>query len=418
MQAGCVHDVAGWDWGQGLPSATSALLQAVEVAAAAEPRPADALLPSPPSWKRQHHHERLPSPPTDACQHPAQVITGPAVAAPALLLALAAEAQPQVPAVAVDSSSGPGANTAITSSEVEHSQPPLPVLRPVVRRASQQGFPLAGPLPCQVSQGAQLASRPDVVPATHFASLQGLTIAPSLCRPAELAKLPPSSLALQSKLQATAGGQLPHQGQGPHRTLQSPFAAMIELPMRDQPTQTAAALVDPSPPNVCRHCDSQLAGPPAHALHHGAPLPASQADQLQAHHSLLGQATLAEWQVCDTAKLQRERPLLGLDDRVHDTLRLPLSPSSVRPNGEASVLQPLAKAQAKTLPAGSVLQSSSGKKMQSLFHQLGMRDYKLGLHTSQPVSQSDLLPGRNVVVATASVTDLAHLLIPPSNWCW
>lgn len=412
-------DVAGWDWGQGLPSATSALLQAVEVAAAAEPRPGDALLPSPPSWKRQHHHERLPSPPTDARQHQAKVITGAAVAAPALLLALAAEGQPHMPAVAVDPSSGPGAKVAITSSKVEQSQPPLPVLRPVVRRASQQGFTLASPLPRQVSQGAQLASRPDADPATQFASLQGLTIAPALRSPAELAKLPPADHSLLFKPQSTAGGLQSCQEQQPHRTQRSPFAAMANLPMRDQPSQTAAALLDPSPSNAYEHCDSQLAGPLAHALHHGASQAGSQADQLHAHQSLLGQATLAEWQECATAqKLQRERPSSGLDDRVHHTLRLPLSPSSVRPNGEASVLQPLVKGQAKTIPSGSVLQSSSGKKMQSLYHPLGIRDYKLGLQASQPVSQSDLLPGRNVVVANASVTDLAHLLVPPSHWCW
>lgn len=410
--------MAGWDWGRDLPSATSALLQAVEVAAAAEPRPSDALLPSPPSWKRhQRDVQPLPSP-TDAIGRQPKATTT-AVAAPALLLALAADPQSHVPAFAAGPSSEPAAIRRLT---VEDSQSPPLVCRPVVHRQPQRQFSLASPVPPHASPAPQPASRANANPATHAAGFEdsitassgfeGFPTETAIRRPAELVKLPLADHALVFRPQATAGSLQPRQGERAGSVLQSPFAAMADLPMRHQPGQTATAQPAPSSIVMQGHPDCQLAWSSAHALQHAGPQAVNQGHQVHAHQVLLGPAKPAEQQDRYSAqKLQREKLPPGLDSKAHHTLRLPLSPSSV------NVLQPLAKAQAKALPWSSFLQSNSSK-MHSLFHAQGLFDFKLGTQPGQPVSQSDLLPGRNVVVANASVTDLAHLLLPPSHWCW
>ena len=414
--------LAGWDWGQDLPSATSALLQAVEVAAAAEP--GDALLPSPPSWKRQHRDACLPSLHTTALQDQAGITTA-AVAAPASLLAVASDARSHLPEqTAGDPDIRLGANVATSSSfDVGHSQAPLPVFRPAVRRPSQQDFTMATLLPEQASKGAQVANRADAEGAVQSTPFQGLASAPSLNASGCLVRSPLADQVWHWEQQAksdsnlAAGSLHPGQGEQPNNmmpVLQSPFAAIAALPMYQQPIQTAAAQAVPLASASERHLAPQVPSPLTDA--EAAAQAAIQARLPYAQGSLLGQANIPQQQKdhFGAQKLHRETPLSGLGKKAQPTLRLPLSPSCVRSNGEASVLQPLARAHARSLHHGSGLHSSTSKP-QSLHH---LRDCKLGSKASQPVCHSELLPGRNVVVTNAGGTDLAHLLVPPSQWCW
>ena len=239
--------LAGWDWGQDLPSATSALLQAVEVAAAAEP--GDALLPSPPSWKRQHRDVCLPSIHTTALQDQAATA---ALTAPASLLALASDAHSHLPEqTSGDPDTRLGANVATTSNfKVKHSQAPLSVFQPVVHWPSQQDLAMASPLPEQASKGAQVANRADAEGAVHSAPFQGLASASSLDASGHLVRSPLADQGWHWEQQANsdsnpaAGSLQPGQGEQANSmmpVLQSPFAAVAALPMCYQPAQTAAA---------------------------------------------------------------------------------------------------------------------------------------------------------------------------------
>lgn len=415
-----VYMLAGWDWGQGLPSATSALLQAVEVAAAAEP--GDTILPSPPSWKRQHPDACSPSPHLTALKSPDDIAAA-AVAAPASLPALASDAHIHLAEqTAADPVTRLGANVATTSSlNVDDPQVALPVFRPVVHMPSQQGFTVASPLLEQARKAAQLATTLSTDCAAHPALCQGLTSALPLSNSYDLVRPPLADPVWLGRQQAAAGPQpaaessQPGQGEEPNSmlpVLQSPFAAIATLPVYNQPSQIAAAQSAPWMSASGQNPDPQVSSALADA--EAAAQAATQANQ-HAQCLLLRQPKLTEQQGSSSAqKLQRERRLSGSGKKMQPTSRLPLSPSCVRSNGEASILQPLAKAQSSLPHPGNGLPSSSSKPQSS--HQL--HDCKPGLKASQPVSQSELLPGRNVVVSTAGVTDLAHLLLPPSHWCW
>ena len=380
-------------------------MQAVEVAAAAEP--GNALVPLGPSWKRQHQDACLPSLHTNALQDQADTATT-AVAAPALHLAVAPHLSEQT---ADDPNTRLGGNVAASSSfEVKDSQAPLTVFHPAVQRPSQQNFTMVSPLPEQASKGAQLASRADAERAVHSGPFEGLANAPSLTDSGGLVTscLPDQLCCWEQQAQAgsrPATGQ-PGQVEVPTSmlpVLQSPFAAVAVLPVCHQPTQTAAAQETPLASASGQHLDPQVPSPLTGT--EAAAQAAIQAHPPRAQQSLLGQPKMLQQQ----QKLHRERLLPGLAKKAQSTIRLPLSPSSVRSNGETSVLQPLAKGQARSLHPGS------NSKPQSL-HPL--RDCKLSLKASQHVCHSELLPGRNVVVSKAGVTDLALLLIPPSQWCW
>ena len=404
--------LAGWDWGQDLPSATSALLQAVEVAAAAEP--GDALLPSPPSWTwRQQQDGCLPSLHTNALHNQADNATA-AVAAPASLLVLASDAQSRLPEqTAGDPDTRLAGNIAASSSsEVKDSHAPLLVFHPEVPRPSQQGFTTASPPAEQASKKGQLADRADAEPAVHPASSQGLVRAPSLSNSGGSIRLPSADQVWLWEQQTkpgpkpAAGSSQPGQVEQPNSLmpmLQSPFAAVAALPMYHQPTRTAAAQEIPSASASGQLVDPQVPSPSTDA--EAAAQAATQAHPPHAQQSMLWQSKMPQ----QHQKLHRERPPSGLGKKAQPSIRPPLSPSSVRSNGEASVLQPLAKGQ-----ASQGLHSSSGRP-QSL---LPLRDCKLGSKASQPLCHSELLPGRNVVVSNAGVTDLAHLIVPPSQWCW
>lgn len=418
LYAYVVYVLAGWDWGQGLPSATSALLQAVEVAAAAEP--AEALLPSPPSWKRQHPDACSPSLHLTTFKSPADIATA-AVAAPASHLA--SDAHTHLPEqTAPGPAAGLGANvTTSSSSEVDEAQVALPVFRPVVHKPSEQGITMASPLLEQAGKAAQLGTTASTDCTAHSVLCEGLTSVPPLSNSGNVVRPSSADPVWLWKQQAAAGPQpaaeASHPGPGAEPNsmlpvLQSPFAAIATLPVHSQPIQIAAAQSAPRISALGQNQDPQVSSPLADA--EAAAQAATQAN-LHAQYLLLRQPKLTEQRGSTSAqKLQRERPLSGSGKKMQPTSRLPLSPSSVRSNGEASILQPLAKAQSSLLHPGHGLPSSSSKPQST--HQL--HDCTLGLKASQPVSQSELLPGRNVVVSHAGVTDLAHLLVPPSHWCW
>ena len=407
---------AGWDWGQDLPSATSALLQAVEVAAAAEP--GGELLPSPPSWKQQQQQDvYLPSLHVYAPHNQADNATA-AVAAPASLLALASDAHSHLPEQkAGDHGPKVGGKIAASGSfEVEDSQAPAPVFHPAVQRPSQQGFTMASPPP-EHSKGAQLADRADAECAVHSAPSQGLASVLALSNSGALVGLPSADQVWHWEQhpkpgpKPAAGSSQPGQVGQPNSfmpLLPSPFAAAAALPMYNQPTQTAAAQDTPSASASGQLVDTQVPGPSTDA--EAVAQAAAQAHPPHAQQSMLGPSKMPQ----QHQKLHRERPPSGLGKKAQPSIGLPLSPSSVRSNGEASVLQPLAKGQPGLAGASRGLHGSSGRPQGlHLLH-----DCKLGLKASQPVCHSELLPGRNVVVSNAGVTDLAHLLIPPYQWCW
>ena len=41
-----------------------------------------------------------------------------------------------------------------------------------------------------------------------------------------------------------------------------------------------------------------------------------------------------------------------------------------------------------------------------------------GLVGKQPLAQTELLPGRNVIMAASCPDNLAQLQLIPSQWCW
>lgn len=434
----CFQPLAGWEWGQELPPATSALLQAVEVAAAAEPALEDALLPSPPFWKRQHS-AACP----DALRDQADTATASVVAAPSLH-ALPSVAQSCL-AEQLTVGSKPALTDGISSMALEGTQLAQAVLYPAARSRARQSFTMDRALPQQASMQAQPASaaaagRPgnDCAPSSALQLLaEGLASASSYSKTAEeLKSLSPDSGLLWKQQAVEAAGCKPsaaglqpsHKGRAECMlpVLQSPFAAVADLPISDQPAQAAAAAtataVVPAPTYVpVPHMRSKLPAllPITEAL--AAPEVSGHAQLAHASlQSLCGQARPVEQPGCLHAQQHhKERTLSGLSKQGCLTPSLLLSPSCVRANGEASVLQPLAKAQARVLCSGTALQGSSSKKRcRASMQESSMGEAKHGLKTAQPLSLSELLPGRNVVVASASVTELAHLLIAPSQWCW
>lgn len=346
-----------------------------------------------------------------------------AVAAPASQLALASDAHTHLPGqTATSPVTRLSPNVATSSSfKVDTSQVALPVFRPGVHRPSQQGFTAASPPLDQVGKAAQLGTTANTDCAAHSALCQGLTSVPPLGNSGDLVRPPSTEQVWPWRQQAEAGPQPAveasqlGQWEQPNSmlpVLQSPFAALATLPVHNQPIQIAAAQSAPRISALGQNQDPQVSSPLADA--EAAAQAANQAN-LHAQCLLLRHPKLTEQQGSSSAqKLQRERPVPGSGKKIQPTLKPPLSPSCVRSNGEASILQPLAKAQSSLLHPGNGLPSSSSK-LQSTRQ---MNECKLGLKASQPVLQSELLPGRNVVVATAGVTDLAHLLVPPSHWCW
>ncbi|KAL0054616.1 hypothetical protein WJX82_011623 [Trebouxia sp. C0006] len=105
------------------------------------------------------------------------------------------------------------------------------------------------------------------------------------------------------------------------------------------------------------------------------------------------------------------------------TTRPPLSPSTLRSNGQGPLLQPpAAKAQhslAQSAPTALGMNATNSGRKRSYAHSqercLPPDTHMRGLHA---VCQTELLPGRNVIVAAGYINDLTQLEILPSKWCW
>ena len=326
--------------------------------------------------------------------------------------------------------SNPVLSNGVSSISVEDTQLAQPVEYGAVRSRAHQSCTMDTSLPHRATMQAQPASiavagRPDA-PAS---ALQLLAEGLAYSKTAGESKLPSTDAGLLWKQQtvdiagrrsSSAGVQPSQEGRADCMlpVLQSPFAAVADLPISNQPAPAATA-VSLEPISVpVTHMKPKLPGlwPSTEAL--AAPEPIGQPHLAHASlQALHGQAKSLQ-QLHARQHHHKERPLSGLSKQGCLTPRLLLSPSCVRSNGEASVLQPLAKAQARALCCGSALQGSSSKKRCRTFMQSSMGEAKHGLKTAQPLPLSELLPGRNVVVAGACVADLAHLLILPLQWCW
>ena len=315
------------------------------------------------------------------------------------------------------------------------SAPLRPVLRPVVRRASLQGFQAANPLhelasmpaekprrsaDCQ-SQSAftNLATEPAAAArfgssaANHSMQADG-TVLPNQARQSSDAK----------SMQASWQHQLmPIGGNAPPTSLpllQSPFAALAAMPMQPRLIPVLSHLgatatchfphMVPKPsgqvatfsPNTSIAAEAVKQASPPNAC--GGVYPATcRADQIihRQHRTEPADAPDAT-----------QRP--GL------TVRLPLSPSSIRSCGQANLQQPLAKTQHRALQTASTALGGSGRKRSyaQAQEQCMPAAAELAMTTSQAVPQTEVLPGRNVIMAALYEDDLTHLQIMSSRWCW
>ena len=454
----------GWDWGDSLPATTSALLQAVEAAAAAEPRPATSsllqagdmaltgsplpgsaiLAVSPPSWRdNATATQQIASAASGLSQQDGNARRHP----PSTAIPAGAAAEPiNVEAYDAGHASSPaaqllteavGTQPAEQAAHAGRTDAARLVLQPVVRTASLQASHMATALHEVASVPADKPRSPaDCTKQCSFGMVAEDPVSPlrSARLPADQSgHLPVDGIPLPSRAeilheQASCQHQLmPATGSLPSNSmplLQSPFAAMAGVPL--QPTQTPL-LSQMGPPAVPPHgfpAASHSAGTLSIPCHGGCTtVPAG--SHLKQMNSPLGQSDrVAMHHASNQAQMQGSAE--GASDGLKGqgmAARLPLSPS-LRSNGLMTRLQPAAKAQrALAHSAHSTLATdaaSSGRKRsyaqtqdRSLHENAELRFS--GLHA---VCQTELLPGRNVVVAAAYIHDLAHLQVLPSKWCW
>lgn len=452
---------AGWDWGDSLPATTSALLQAVEAAAAAEPRPStDALLQagdmaltggpspgsavlavSPPSWRdNATATQQIASAASDLSQQDGNARRHPAAAA----ISAAAAAQP-MNAEAYDAghalslaaqlmTEAADTQPAEQNAHASRTDAARPVWRPVVHTASLQASHMATSWHEVASVPADKPRSPaDCPKQCSFGMVAEDPVSPlrSIRLPADQSgHLPVNGIPLPSRAeilheQASCQHRLmPATSSLPSNSmplLQSPFAAMAGVPL--QPTQDPL-LSQVGPPAVPPHglpAASHSAGVLSFPCHEGCTtVPAG--SHLKQMNSPLGQSDrVAMHHASNQAQMQGSAE--GASDGLKGqgmAARLPLSPS-LRSNGQMTRLQPAAKAQqALAHSALATDAASSGRKRsyaqtqdRSLHENAELRFS--GLHA---VCQTELLPGRNVVVAGAYIHDLAHLQVLPSKWCW
>ena len=450
----------GWDWAEELPATTSALLQAVEAAAAAEPEannavqqavdiastagagPAGhALVLTPPIWTDTTiPAQQMPSTASDFLQHADHAAThASAVAAiaatPASPLPVSRdEACCDIPmagqAVAEAVDAQPAEHTAADSRRDAERL----VLRPDRRSALQQGMHVCNPLHLLDGLPADKPSRladcngqaafshiPDnTVSASHLA---GPSANDSSCMPAGAMALPsnpgvsPKHACWQHQLMHAAN-TLPGNSKP---MLQSPFAAMADMPIQS----ANSPMLSHQDSLAAPHYSSQM-GPAQVGLNPAAP-----------QGAFIGRPTGCHLRQASWPNVPVERGTMQFDcnrtarsDAATDamkgpalTTRPPLSPSTLRSNGQGPLLQPAAaKAQhslAQSAPTALGMNATNSGRKRSYAHSqercLPPDTHMRGLHA---VCQTELLPGRNVIVAAGYINDLTQLEILPSKWCW
>ena len=302
------------------------------------------------------------------------------------------------------------------------------VLRPVMRSASQQGMhvcstlleglPADKPSSLADCNGQSAFSHiPDNgVSASH---LTGPYAKDSSC-------MPTGAIALKSNsgvslVHACWQHQLMHAANilpgNSKPVLQSPFAAVADMPI---PSATSPML---------SHQDSSA------APHYPSQIGPTQVGQSAAPQgACIGCPTGCRLMQASLPNAPFERRTVQFDsnqtartDTASDAVtgpvlisRPPLSPSTLGSNGQGPLLQPAAKAQhslAQSAPTALGVNATSSGRKRSYAHsqQRCLPPDMRGLHA---VCQTELLPGRNVIVAAGNVNDLTQLQILPSKWCW
>ena len=377
----------------------------------------------PPVWTSQGSAACRAAKHTEAMLDQADIPTA-AAAAAAPLCTLASSAQADL-AHQSTADREPAAIVA-ASTGLSDAQLPQPVLRPVVRRLSPQASMLTSPPPGQTSSATQavchaLASRVNAEPAIGTSALDQLPSGHSHA-------LPDSGRLNDLNLPSIKSGlvRAPTLSTRPMQSvLRSPFAALANLPVTSQASQTATPVV---PTSSCTpgHMRSKLCEPLHNTASYATANTAWHVQPATARLQLVqGQGRAVQQQsYCEAQQPQIDSPshaaaVASLDKKACLMSRLPLSPSSIKTNGgEARMLQPVARLRSTALHSGSAAQGSSQKHSRALLQEKHVGDSGLGLEIVQSVEQSELLPGRNVVVSNACVHDLAHLQILPSQWCW
>jgi hypothetical protein len=449
----------GWDWAEELPATTSALLQAVEAAAAAEPEannavqqavdiastagPAPAghaLVLSPPTWTETTiSAQQMPSTASDFLHHADHAATHASAAATmaattaAPLRVLRDEACCDIP------TAGQVVAEAVDAQPAEHRYTDSRrgadrlVLRPVMRSALQQGMHVCNPLHLLAGLPADTpGSLADCNGQSAFSHIADNTVSAS--HPAgpyanDSSYMPTGAIALPSNpgvspVHACWQHQLMHVTNilpgNSKPVLQSPFAAMADMPIHSATTPMLSHQGSSAAP----HYSSQMA-PTQAGLNPKAP-----------QGAFIGRPTGCHLRQASLPNVPFERGTVHFDsnqtartDAASDavkgpalTTRPPLSPSTLRSNGQGALLQPAAKAQHTLAQSAQIAlgmnATSSGRK-RSYAHSeercLPPDMHMRGLHA---VCQTELLPGRNVIVAAGYVNDLTQLQILPSKWCW
>ncbi len=449
----------GWDWAEELPATTSALLQAVEAAAAAEPEADNAVqqagdiastagpapaghapVLSPPTWTdTTTAAQQMPSTASDFLHHADHAAmhasaVGAVAAAPAAPLPVSRdEACRDIPvagqALAEPADAQPAQYTAV---DIRRDADRL-VLRPVMRSALQQGMHVCNPLhlldgspadkPSSLAdcngQSAFSHIPDDAVSASH---LVGPSANDSSCMPTGAIALPsnpgvsPAHACWQHQL-THAANILPGSSKP---MLQSPFAAMADMPIHSALTPTLSHQdLLPAP-----RYSSQM-GPTQAGLNPADP-----------QGAFIGHPTGCDLRQASLPNVPFERGAVQFDSNQTArsdaashavkgpalTTRPPLSPSTLRSNGQAPLLQPATKAQhslAQSAQTALGMNANSSGRKRSYAHTqercLPADTHMRGLHA---VCQTELLPGRNVLVAAGYINDLTQLEILPSKWCW
>ena len=450
----------GWNWAEELPATTSALLQAVEAAAAAEPEadntaqqavdiastagPAPAghaLVLSPLTWTDTTiSAQQMPSTASDFLHHADHAATH----------ASAVEATAATPAAPLHVSRDEACcdipmafqavAEAVDAQPTEHTaadrrrDADMLVLRPVMRSTLQQGMHVCNPLHLLDGSPAEKPSSladcngqsafshiPDNVVSASY--LAGPSANDSSCMPTGAIALPsnpsvsPAHACWQLQLMHAAN-TLPGNIKP---KLQSPFAAMADIPIQSAATPVLSHHYSSAAP----HYSSQM-GPTQVGLNPAAPQEAFIARPIGCH---LRQASLPNVPL-ERGTVQFDSDQTARSDAASDavkglalTTRPPLSPSTLRSNGQGPLLQPAAaKPQhslAQSAPTALGMNATSSGRKRSYAHSqercLPPDTHMRGLHA---VCQTELLPGRNVIVAAGYSNDLTQLEILPSKWCW
>ncbi|DBA98112.1 hypothetical protein WJX77_004739 [Trebouxia sp. C0004] len=451
---------SGWDWAEELPATTSALLQAVEAAAAAAEPEADdvvqqevdiastagpapaghALVLSPPTWTETiTNAQQMPSTAPDFLHHADHAATH-ASAAAALAATPAAPLRVLRDAACCDiPMAGQAMAEAVDAQPAEHRYTDSSrdadrlVLRPVMRSALQQGMHVCNPLhPLAGLPADKLSSLKDCNGLSAFSHIADNAVSDAhLAGPYanDSSYMPTGAIALRSNpggspMHACWLHQLMHVANilpGKSKPVpQSPFAAMADVPIHS----AATPMLSHQGSSAATHCSSHK-GPTQ-----AGPTPATPQRAFIVHPAgcHLRQASLPSVP-CERGTVQFDSIQTATTDAASDavkepalTTRPPLSPSTLDSNGQGALQRPAAKAQHSLAQSAQIalgMNATSSDRKRSFAHsQERCLPPDMHIHGLHAVCQTELLPGRNVIVAAGYVNDLTQLQILPSKWCW